>query len=309
MTTTSASESQTSKEPKPIEVTTEAETSNPPKKRNLSNLFRRFFTGMILLPFIIIIVWVANWPFTIAIGILMGIGILEFYFMEKKRGLQNNSIMGIVAAIAVLLSAHFREPLYWQIAVLVIIITTFIMEFARGRIFKDSFSRIATTVFGIFYIAFPFSFLIAIRQVEPHGLHWIFAVIYSTWGTDTLAYLVGNIIGKTPFVPALSPKKTWEGAIGGIFFGAILPMFVLAQVNELNAGSMLLLIIAPFAATAGDLFESAVKRFFGVKDSHIPGFDILPGHGGVLDRVDSLIWVATVFYIYLVWAGKIALLI
>jgi phosphatidate cytidylyltransferase len=304
MTTTSASESKPAEEQKPIE---ETGIVNAPKKRSLSNLFVRFITGIVVIPIIFIIVLVAGWPFTAAVGFLMFVGILEFYFMERGRGLQNNGIMGALAAIAVLLSAHFNEPLYWQIAVLVIIVTTFILEFARGRIFKDSFSRIATTVGGIFYIAFPSAFLISIRQVEPHGLHWIFAVIYSTWGTDTLAYLVGNIIGKTPLAPTLSPKKTWEGAIGGIFFGAILPMFVLAQVDELNAGSMLLLCIAPFAATLGDLFESGVKRFFGVKDSHIPGFDIFPGHGGVLDRMDSVIWVATVFYIYLVWAGKITL--
>jgi phosphatidate cytidylyltransferase len=296
----------TTSESSPIETSSSPE-NNPPKKRSLSNLFVRFITGMVILPFVIIIVWLAGWPFTIAIGILMFIGILEFYFMERRRGLQNNGIIGVLAAIAVLLSAHWNIPLLWQIAVLVTIITTFILEFARGRIFKNSFSRIATTVGGIFYIAFPSAFLIAIRNVNPNGLHWLFAVIFATWGTDTLAYLVGNIIGKTPFVPALSPKKTWEGALGGIFFGAILPMFVLAQVNELRASSMLLLCIAPIAATIGDLFESAVKRFFGVKDSHIPGLDVFPGHGGVLDRIDSLIWVSTVFYIYLVWIGKISL--
>jgi phosphatidate cytidylyltransferase len=298
----------TTSENQAVEAPNNPENS-PPKKRSLSNLFVRFITGMVVFPFIFIIVWIAGWPFTIGIGVLMFIGILEFYFMERRRGLQNNGIIGVLAAIMVLLSAHWRIPLLWQIAVLVTIITTFILEFARGKIFKNSFSRIATTVGGIFYIAFPSAFLISIRNIESNGLHWLFAVIFSTWGTDIFAYLVGNIIGRTPFVPVLSPKKTWEGAIGGLFFGAIMPMFVLAQVNELTASSMLLLCIAPIAATVGDLFESAVKRFFGVKDSHLPGFDVFPGHGGVLDRIDSLIWVSTVFYIYLVWTGRIALLL
>ena len=82
-------------------------------------------------------------------------------------------------------------------------------------------------------------------------------------------------------------------------------MLVLLRVGEMSWVIVPLLIICPFAAIAGDLFESAVKRFFGVKDSHIPGFNVLPGHGGALDRIDSLLWVTPLFYFYLIIIGKI----
>lgn len=285
------------------------ETEAPKKKRSLSNLLVRFITGMIIVPFMIILVFLGGWFTTVPLMILMLIGILEFYYMERNRGLQNNVIIGAVAAIMVMLSFHYKEPLLWQIAVAGTIILTFAIEFGRGRMVKNSIYRIATTVGGIFYIAFPMAFLVAIRD-GTSGYHWFFAYIYCTWGTDTLAYLMGNMFGKTKLAPVLSPKKTVEGAIGGIIAGALLPIPVLYQGGiTITIAAVSLFIIGAFAATAGDLFESAVKRFFGIKDSHIPGLNILPGHGGVLDRIDSTLWVAPAFYAYLVIAGNINLLI
>jgi len=291
-----------------IESQTE-ESRIPKKPRSLSNLLVRFITGMVIIPFMIVLVFIGGWFLTIPLMILMLIGILEFYYMERHRGLQNNVIIGVVAAIMVMLAFHYQQAILWQIAVVGTIIITFAIEFGRGRVLKDSIFRIATTVGGIFYIAFPMSFLVAIRD-GASGYHWFFAYIYCTWGTDTLAYLIGNMFGKHKLAPVLSPKKTIEGAIGGIIAGALLPLPVLYQGQiDVTFIAFIVFFIGALAATAGDLFESAVKRFFGIKDSHIPGLNILPGHGGVLDRIDSTLWVAPVFYVYLVIAGNIPLLI
>ena len=285
------------------------EQSSPRKPRSLSNLLVRFITGMVILPFMIVLVFLGGWFTTIPLGILMLFGILEFYFMEKRRGLQNNAITGVIACLMVMLSYHYQQALLWQIAVIGIILITFAIEFGRGRVFKDSVFRIMTTVGGIFYIAFPMAFLVAIRG-GADGVHWFFAYIYCTWGTDTFAYLMGNMFGKTKLAPVLSPKKTVEGAVGGIIAGSLLPLAVLYQGGiEITVSAVILFIIASFAGTAGDLFESFVKRFFGIKDSHIPGFNILPGHGGVLDRIDSTLWVAPVIYFYLLWIGHLPPLI
>lgn len=301
---TSISNAEDLQSPQPSE-----DNSSEKQPRKLSNLLVRFFTGMALLPVILLLIFLGGWFVTIALGILMLVGILEFYFMERKRGLQNNAILGVTAAIMVMLSFHFNQALLWQIAVAGTILITFAIEFGRGRVLKDSVQRIATTIGGVFYIAFPMAFLVAIRGGDS-GLHWFFAYIYCTWGTDTFAYLIGNMFGKTKLAPVLSPKKTVEGAIGGIVAGALLPLAVLYQGGiAITLAPILLFIITPFAATAGDLFESRVKRFFGIKDSHIPGFNIIPGHGGVLDRIDSTLFVVPVMYIYLVWAGNITLLI
>lgn len=291
----------------PGELETSVQSAVRPK-RSLSNLALRVLTGIILLPLVVILLLWGGLPLTVGVGILMVIAVLEFYFMEKQRGLQNNALLGVGAALAVLVAFHTRQPILWQIAVAVTVLVTFAIEFSRGRVLKDSIWRIGTTLGGIFYLAFPFSFLVAIRQVEPFGIHWVFAVIFSTWSTDTFAYIFGNMFGKTKLAPRFSPNKTVEGAIGGIIFGATLPMLVLARVDELTLGSVILLLICPFAAIIGDLFESAVKRFFHVKDSHVPGLNIFPGHGGVLDRIDSLIMVLICYYVYLALAGKISLL-
>lgn len=287
------------------------EGSSPEQKkpRSLSNLLVRFITGMIVIPFMIIMVFLGGWFTTVPLMFLMLIGILEFYFMERRKGLQNNAVIGVVAGIMVMVSFHYQNAFLWEIAVVGTILITFAIEFGRGRVFKDSVFRIGTTVGGIFYIAFPVAFLVAIRASEG-GYHWFFAYIYCTWGTDTFAYLIGNMFGKTKLAPVLSPKKTVEGAIGGIIAGSLLPIAVLYQGNlEINFAVFVLFFLGSLAGTAGDLFESSVKRFFGIKDSHIPGLNILPGHGGVLDRIDSTLWVAPVMYFYLVWVGHITLLI
>jgi len=285
------------------------DTPTAQKPRKLSNLFVRFFTGMVILPFIIIVIFLGGWFTTVPLGFLMLVGILEFYHMEKKRGLQNNAILGFIAATLVMLGFHYQQPILWQVAVITLIITTFTLEFGRGRVLKDSLQRTLTTVGGIFYIAFPMSFLVAIRASDS-GLHWFFAFIYCTWGADTFAYLIGNMMGKTKLAPNFSPGKTVEGAIGGLIAGALLPLSVLYQGQiAITLPIIIMFICATFAAILGDLFESGVKRFFGVKDSHIPSFDVLPGHGGVLDRIDSTLGSATIIYAFLVLIGHIPLLI
>lgn len=287
-----------------------AEGDTPQKKpRRLSNLLVRFFTGIVVLPFFIILIFLGGWFVTIPIGFLMLVGILEFYVMEKKRGQQNNAFIGVIASLMVLLAFHYEEAILWQVAVIFTIVLTFALEFRHEQDMRDSLFRIITTIAGIFYIAFPMAFLVAIRDT-PSGFHWFFAFIYTTWGTDTFAYLFGNMFGKTKLAPTLSPSKTVEGAVGGIISGALLPLPVLYQGGiPITISAIILFMITPFAATLGDLFESGVKRFFGVKDSHIPRLNIIPGHGGVLDRIDSTLWVATVMYIYLVLTGSISLLI
>lgn len=284
------------------------EVGKQKKPRRMSNLILRLITGLVLLPIIIIVVRLGRWPLTIVLGFLMFNGILEFYFMERRRGLQNNVIIGMIAALMILLAFHYQIAILWQLAVIFTIVITFAIEFARGREFKPSVWRIATTVFGIFYVAFPLGFFIAIRQTD-WGFHWFFAALYTTWGTDTFAYIFGNMFGKTKLAPVLSPNKTVEGAVGGLLFGAVLPIPVMLQVGYFSWPAVIMFVIATFVAVGGDLLESAIKRYFDIKDSHVPGFNIFPGHGGVLDRIDSALAVAPIYYIFLILIGEITLLI
>ncbi|MDQ7024003.1 MAG: phosphatidate cytidylyltransferase [Anaerolineae bacterium] len=283
------------------------ENEAPKKPRSISNLILRLMTGLIGLPLIVFLIFWGGWLYTIMASLLAILGTAEFYFMERTKGRQNNAIIGIAAAIAVLLSFHWREPRLWQAAVVISVILTFTLEFVRSGQGQHSFIRTVTTLGGSLYIAFPLAFVIAIRQVEPFGIHWVAAILFCTWGTDTFSYMFGSMFGKTKLAPKLSPKKTVEGAIGGVIFGVLLPILLMLRIDNFAWTMLPLFIISPFAGIAGDLFESGVKRYFGIKDSHIPGFDVIPGHGGVLDRMDSVLWIIPLFYAYLLIIGKLPL--
>ena len=143
--------------------------------------------------------------------------------------------------------------------------------------------------FGIFYVGFPALALVLLRGDPDYGfaaILWIFLIV---WSADTLAYFAGRIIGGPKLAPLISPKKTWAG-LGGAVAGSALVSIIFAWITPLN-GIWALAILAGCLALveqAGDLFESSLKRFHGVKDSGT----LIPGHGGVIDRVDGLIAVA-----------------
>ncbi len=290
-------------------VTTESSQPEfPASSRRLSELWVRVITTLVIVPLAFSLAFLGGWLYALALAVLAAIGIVEFYYMEVRRNQQSNLLIGLLAAGAILLSYQLRVPLLWQAAILLAPLLTFSMEVLRERNLPRSLWRVVTTMGGIFYVAFPFAFLIAIRQMQPYGLHWLFAAIGSTWLLDILSYTFGRMFGKHKLAPRLSPNKTIEGAIGGILFSATIPMLVLAQVGQLTLGAALLIVVAPFVGIAGDLFESWLKRYFGVKDSHVPGYNILPGHGGVLDRFDAALWIVTLYYIYLVASANIPLL-
>jgi phosphatidate cytidylyltransferase len=122
-------------------------------------------------------------------------------------------------------------------------------------------------------------------------------------GSDTAAYFFGRWFGRTPLAPSISPKKTVEGMISGLLVGAVLAGIDLALIGRLTWATLGILAIGPILAVLGDLAESALKRRYNIKDSHLAGLDIIPGHGGVLDRVDSLLFVVPFVVGYLALTG------
>lgn len=277
----------------------------PRQRRSIPNLVLRMITGLVLLPGILFVTFAGGWWLTISALILTGIGTIEFYHMEKQRGLPGNTLLGLATAVAVVLAFHFEERALWIGAVVCITIISFILEMIRSQNIERSLLRTFTTLAGILYIAFPGGFFIAIRDSDPDGIQWLYALLFATWGTDVFAYLAGRAFGKTPLAPRLSPNKTVEGALGGIIAGVFYASLVLIQAELLTPASFLLLLIAPFVAIIGDLFESAIKRTFGVKDSGVSGLNPFPGHGGVLDRIDAMLLVTILFYGFLLLHGAV----
>jgi len=161
------------------------------------------------------------------------------------------------------------------------------------------FKNIGYSLFGLLYISLPLGLLVSLRNYWSDGLYDSslavpLLVIFSLWINDTMAYLVGSIIGRTPLSP-ISPKKTWEGTIGGIVLTIVAFCLVPYFTKQLTVTHVAIITgLSAISGTFGDLFESKLKRMAGVKDSG----SIMPGHGGFLDRFDSLLFAVVVVWLY-----------
>ncbi|MGH7882453.1 MAG: phosphatidate cytidylyltransferase, partial [Candidatus Dormibacteraceae bacterium] len=183
-------------------------------------------------------------------------------------------------------------PLQLVLALTVVIgLTPFI--FLPGR--KQGLGRWAMGLAGAMYIGMPFNYYLLLYAAGPHGLSWLGAVVATVVVADAGALLIGARVGRHPLLPLVSPKKTWEGAVGGILLA--LPVIIIAGWFWLHIAwwhAVILGVLIGISGIGGDLVESQMKRLARVKDSS----DLIPGHGGVLDRLDSLLFAPIVTYVY-----------
>ena len=164
---------------------------------------------------------------------------------------------------------------------------------------EQPFVNLAFLVLGMVYIGIPFGLLefIAFGK-EAYYANIVMGLLLMNWGNDTGAYLVGSRFGKTPLFPRISPKKTWEGFLGGLFCTFLVGFVFFQLVNELRLiDQIVLALIVSILGSLGDLVESMLKRSFQTKDTG----KILPGHGGILDRFDSFIFLLPFATAYLLW--------
>lgn len=287
-------------------MSTDSESTPTKKSFQLSNASIRYITALILIPIVIAVTAIGGLIWAIGIGIMAVIGSAEFFAMTYGRESQGSLLIGLPIIVSLIVGFHLEEPLIWMIGLGVGSVLTVVWAYINPpRDLRLAFVQLLTTLSGVVYLGLPLAFAIAIRNIEDDGLAWVLVVYASTWGTDSFAYFGGRLFGKTPLAPKLSPKKTREGAIAGII-GGFIPAFIVVAVQlEITIGVIIVLALAPLVAIIGDLFESAIKRYFGVKDSHLKGFNILPGHGGVLDRIDALLWVFALYATYLLISGTL----
>lgn len=277
---------------------TDAAEATPAKKQS-SNLYQRIVTSLVLAPVVILLVVLGGWPFALGVAFAAVIAALEFYLLAENRPEQGSALVGVAAVLLLVLAYQLGQPYLWPAVLGASAAVTILIEFLRHpREPRRNFRQLLMTLFGVFYIGFPAAFLVAIRGFGD-GMVWLLLVLALTWGTDIMAYIGGRLWGHTKLAPRISPKKTVEGAVAGYLGGVLTSLIILAAASLLSPAALILVLIGPIIAILGDLFESALKRAFRVKDSHIHGFNILPGHGGVLDRVDALIWVTVLCYFYI----------
>jgi phosphatidate cytidylyltransferase len=267
----------------------------------------RVITATVGLPLIILAIWFGDpWPwFSLLIAAAALAGTWEFYHIVNFDRREPLLYLGLLWSLALVLSPHYTNPDILPIVITTAVLISLICLLLR-RSREKAFHDWAWTIVGALYVGWMLSYWLNLRGLE-YGRNWVYLAMLTTFANDTGAYFIGRAMGKHKLAPAISPAKTWEGAIGGLV-SAVLAAIVIAMVLELisvKVGTpfvfrywqiMLLGFLAGLFAQLGDLIESLLKRNMGVKESG----NLLPGHGGVLDRFDSLIFVGAVIYYYAV---------
>lgn len=263
----------------------------------------RLITAAVALPVIIASILVpALWPlFTALAAAAMAAGLYEFWWLARKRGMNPDVVIGFAAAASLLIAFYFDEPVLVVLIVPAFTIIALVAATLRGAPFEKMLSSVGATLLGVFYVVLLGGHLIAVRTgaapgSEHRATHLLCFFFLIIMGSDAGAYYTGRAFGKHKLAPGISPGKTWEGAAGGMAASLALA----AAAHFWFFPELSLRVALPLAAVLnilgvlGDLTESALKRGAGAKDAA----NILPGHGGLLDRLDSLLFNAPVIYYF-----------
>lgn len=273
-----------------------AEQTARKQVQDRSNLITRAVTALILGPIVLYVTYVGGLPFLVACLLWAGLALLEFYALGAAQHSQGMVVLGLPIVLGMVLAFAGGQYLLELALFGIAAVGALTLELIRHSRDNRSGQRILMTLAGLLYTGLPPAFLVDVRGL-PNGLTWILLIFAITWGTDTLAYVGGRLWGKHPLAPRISPKKTVEGAVVGVVGGFVWGLLVLIFTGQFTPILIVLLVLGPPLAVIGDLFESRLKRVFQVGDSHLVGLNIIPGHGGILDRTDALVWVTTLCYI------------
>ncbi len=257
----------------------------------------RVVTALVLAPLFTAAVWYSPLLFFLGlVELCVAVCFLEYADMARSKGIDVPRLRGMIASLVIPISFISSAPFVYMI------LTAILVSFFAGAILdrSDGVKRFAFTLTGVMYIGLGFTGALLIR-ILPDGEKLFLLICFATWGADIGAYYAGRLWGKRKLAPRISPGKTVEGFIGGLVsasvFSAAFAYIFYPDVLNITAAAAALCggLIGPL----GDLSESSIKRYFGVKDSGT----LLPGHGGLLDRADALMMSAPVFYIFLVVKG------
>jgi phosphatidate cytidylyltransferase len=269
-------------------------------------LKHRVITAAVGVPLIILAIWFGDPWITIFVAAAALAGSYEFYHMANFDRREPLLYLGLLWTLALVLSPHYRNPDLLPTVITAAILVSLACLLVRPSREK-AFHQWAWTIAGALYVGWMLSYWLNLRGLED-GRNWVYLAMLTAFANDTTAYFVGRARGRHKLAPAISPAKTREGAIGGLA-GAVIAAVVIAMVLKLISAELgapfsfrywqiiVMGLLVGLVAQLGDLVESLLKRQTGVKESG----NLLPGHGGVLDRFDSLIFVGAVVYYYVIW--------
>jgi phosphatidate cytidylyltransferase len=249
-------------------------------------MVQRIVTGFVAGAAFLGLLWLGGWFYTVLLIVMAVLGYSEFIKMNGQPTFRWD-VLAAFAAIILLTLTHLPEgwdvdlPSFERVSWLLMFVLLAATVFSKNR---TQLEHASLLFMGAVYVGAGFHFMLATRQLE-HGIFWSALTFVCIWASDAGAYFVGKAIGRSKLWPAISPNKTVEGSIGGLILSVIAALvFALLRPEWLGYGQAAAIgVVAAAAGQLGDLIQSAYKRFRGVKDSG----QLLPGHGGILDRTDS----------------------
>jgi phosphatidate cytidylyltransferase len=278
----------------------------------------RLLTAAVLIPVVVALVWWA--PAIILAGIAAVVAILalvEFLNLGERIGLRGFQLWTYFCTVLIFYAqfslgrvethsfaggvSMVRDAtggtLSVEAALLIFLFGCVILGLLTKRPLHEVLPAISIGSAALLFVVLPFSYIVRLDEIEPVGRQLVLFTLVLVWAGDMLAYFVGKSLGRVPMAPALSPKKTWEGALGNVLASMIVAV-LFAKWMQTDVITLLVIAgVANIAGQAGDLIESAYKRGAAVKDSG----GLLPGHGGMLDRIDSLVLATPAVWILYQW--------
>jgi len=291
----------------------------------LRSLAQRSLSAVVLIPLVIALVFFGGWVAFFGAGLALALGMYELHGMFANKGWHPPTLLSFAAGLTFLVAARVYvlrpDPgpalLILAAGISGLLLLTFAWLIMARRTVEGSLLDWALAMGAAFYLGWPLAFFLLLRGdmagTGTAGFWWLLALFFMVWANDTFALFTGHYFGRTKLAPHVSPAKTWEGFVGGLIFTMIAAVvFVVAlpaafgrplHANWLQA--VFLGALVAVVATVGDLAESLLKRGTGVKDSG----KLIPGHGGILDRMDSPLFVVLVVFFFALALGDLPFLL
>jgi phosphatidate cytidylyltransferase len=271
-------------------------------------LRQRVLSSVALIPVIFLCIWFGAPWFSLLIGVAALLGVVEFYGLFTHGKWQPLTVFGTLWTLFFICNAHYAGQYGSETARIVgtgallgsaVVLSWLVAVFSRADS-ERVVVRWSWSLVGVVYMGWLMAYWILLRDSSVwDGRGWVIVAAFSTFAVDTSAYFVGRMVGRHKLAPSISPAKTWEGAVGG-FLAGVGAVVLLAYILGLDLGAERLVfigVLVGFFAQVGDLAESKLKRVAGVKESGA----LIPGHGGLLDRLDSIVLTGVLVYYCLRW--------